>query len=421
MDYVITKDRQTRLLTWMWWGIAAYTLLILIAEWVYRLGDIAGGLTNRIVPISCLLLLFSIRWNNNNHTRSGKILIYLLLAVTLSMFLRSGIYTLAWQSYINPYLFVPYIATLLLLIPSVPLIRSFYIANNGFMYLGVVLVFIPILRYTNNGNIQFLFETLILGASMVLLCGKYHNKRTIIWSIVCLSLGLLTSTITARRNLMVTIALYMMICGFQYLFGSKIKSMATRLWIILTALVVFIIGAFIFLQNQKGMFSTIAERATENTRDIVLANFALDFAEEPIEVLYGRSMAGTYHCYGSVGDNDNSFGEGERPNIECGYLQMILKGGVIYMVIYLIVLIYAMVQGFRARNQLLKACAWLLAVQLIDMIPFGLPAFNIKTFMLWMAIALCFDNNLRQKNDEEIQQLIYTPIYSLPQWKKGKS
>jgi hypothetical protein len=78
-----------------------------------------------------------------------------------------------------------------------------------------------------------------------------------------------------------------------------------------------------------------------------------------------------------------------------------------------------MVCGFRSHNQLCQASAWILAIQIIDMFPFGLHAFNTKTFMIWMAVAICFNRELCNKNDAEIADTFFTqPITPLP-WQKA--
>lgn len=412
MDFLIRKDQPTKLLVWMWWSIACYILLLALKYWVYPLRALPHT-PLILLPVVCVAIMARlIRFRSDTHTRTARVLVWILLAVTGFMYLYSAPAFLFWPNYLSEYLFLPYLSVLLLLMPATALFKSFLIASNHLIKLGCVLAIVPVIIYTDNAIIQQLYESVVLIAGLIVLTNKYHSSKTFTWALICLCIGLLVATITARRNLMVSIALYLMIVGVRYIFGNKIKSMATRLFAILSMAVIVITGTLFFLYNQQSMFSNITERATENTREYVFMNFALDMAN-PTDLTIGRSMAGTYQCQGVQGEE---FEEGERPNIECGYLQLILKGGILYLFIYMTVIIYAIVKGFKAKNQLLGACAWMLVVQLIDMLPFGLHAFNVKTFMLWMCIALCFDKHLWTLNDQDIQDTLYAPDTSLPQW-----
>ena len=95
-----------------------------------------------------------------------------------------------------------------------------------------------------------------------------------------------------------------------------------------------------------------------------------------------------------------------------------MKGGVILLLLYLTLFIMAICKGFRASNQLCKGAACILCVQLMDMIAFGLHAFNTKTFMLWMLLSVCLNRSFLNMTDEQVQNMFYKKKYNLLSWEK---
>ena len=57
-------------------------------------------------------------------------------------------------------------------------------------------------------------------------------------------------------------------------------------------------------------------------------------------------------------------------------------------------------------------------VQLIDMLPFGLHAFNMKTFFVWMSVSICLDERLLRMNDYEIKAIFFKNKIKLLPWGK---
>lgn len=414
MEQVIINDAQTRRLTLMWWALALFMLLPIVGYWIQPIYSMCCVLSWCLIPVVLWGALSSLSPQTQRFTPTGRALAYLIVLITIFMYLYIGKDLLTFQYYISEYTILPYTSCLLFFLPAMPLLRAFFKVDYTLAILGCIFAIIPLAVYTDNGHFQFIFETCTLCAGFVFISGKYHSSKHLLWATACLLVGLLAATIYGRRNLMLSIALYLLIGGIQFVFGNKIKSSANR-FLLLASLVVMGFAAILFyIINSHGLFSVITDRATENTRDYVFLNFALDMDLQTL--LVGRGLNGTYYCPGVDGES----GSAEvRADIENGYLQLILKGGALYLISYLTIFIYAIVRGFKSRNQLLHTCAWLLVVQLIDMLPFGLHAFNVKTYMLWMAVALCLDRTLWDKEDDEIQSFLTEPNLKLPQWKEA--
>ncbi len=410
MEQITIQDNISRRLEWLWYGLLFYTMGECCNEveipMVYKLGIIFG------LPMAFIGLMRAVNFKSKESLSST--FFYILLAWTLFMLIHlksEGKVTIF--DYIYTYNVLPYASILLLVIPVTSLVRSFYsYATRTYMWYLFVF-FLPLLAPWQFGIAQMFFETFVMVSLFIFLTNKYHSSRTLIFAVICIILSFLVATINARRNLMLTTALYLMVGSCSYVFGSKIKSLENRIVIIAGAALFLLVAAYAFVADSTGAFSLISQRASENTREGVFLYFMLDMDTLP-DWLLGRGMMGTYYCPGVDGE-DTEY----RTALECGYLHWILKGGCIYLLLYLVTFITAMVRGFRSKNQLCQASAWILLIQLIDMLPFGLHAFNIKTFVIWMAVAICLSDQLRKKTDEEIFQLFFTPKNEPLPWQKN--
>ena len=84
----------------------------------------------------------------------------------------------------------------------------------------------------------------------------------------------------------------------------------------------------------------------------------------------------------------------------------------------MMLMIPAIVKGVKAPNQLSKACAVIVFVQLVDMLVFGVPTFNIKTFMIWMAVSVCYNKRIAGMTDDEVNEMLFVKKRKLMPWEK---
>ncbi len=119
----------------------------------------------------------------------------------------------------------------------------------------------------------------------------------------------------ARRGAVVMMILQIVGCWGMYSFMDKKTSKAKM---IIIALVVCGLAYFLVSKNADGFLGTLLERADEDSRSGVEANFWLDILKDD-SIFFGRGWFGEYY--------DAIFGK-MRPHIETGYMSLILRGGV---------------------------------------------------------------------------------------------
>ena len=134
----------------------------------------------------------------------------------------------------------------------------------------------------------------------------------------------------------------------------------------------------------------------------------LQFFDIPFDLFspIGKGIYGTYFAPGIDGEIlDDTYDE--RGFIECGYLQIILKGGLINLILLLAIFIPAIFKGYKSSNNTFsKVAASIIAVYLIDLLPFGLPVFDPKYIMVWMCVSICYNKDIRKMSNEEIRELL---------------
>jgi O-antigen ligase len=125
----------------------------------------------------------------------------------------------------------------------------------------------------------------------------------------------------------------------------------------------------------------------------------------------GKGIKGKYYC--PIVDNVNDAeGAGYRDNIETGYLQIILKGGILSLALLLLMFIPAVYFGlFKSKNVLAKASSLWIFLWIVYLYPSGGIVFNMNYVLVWVAAGVCYSEKIRKLTDEEIRP--YLQIRSL--------
>ncbi|MDU1906109.1 MAG: hypothetical protein E6772_15160 [Dysgonomonas sp.] len=339
---------------------------------------------------------------------------FLILSVWVIYITLNGI-NLSYD-YIKEYLFwhYRYLHYLIPLILLIPLYKSVFIHKLfslsyllGCLFLILLPFYLFFELYQNQDISEMYIWVFATGSGFLLLTANYHTRKEIIVSSIVVFLGFILATVLARRNIMLTYAGFMFASFWIYLFYNKVISIEKKIISLLLSATLLVGGFYVFTSNQQTIFSKITSRAGLNTRDVVFLGFALEMNKDKTNLIFGKGINGTYYAPGV----DSSFSnrkfdyrnEDYRMHIENGYLQLILNGGIIYLVLFLAILIPAIVIGlFRSHNLLVKGCAILVFLWLIDMIAFGVPAFSFRYLLVWICVGICFSAKLREKNNEEM-------------------
>jgi len=280
-------------------------------------------------------------------------------------------------------------------------------------------------------SISFMF-TLMIGAFLFLSVLTINDEW--IWLlrplVFVLIIGFNRFTLIKKIQILIIIVVYMvvstigerrmeylwLIMVFGFLIMDRVMSFRVRRTFIkyiiagflLVLTLIFTLG-YEYVWRIVTMFADIQDSRTFLFRELMSE---LNFSEK----IFGRGSLGTYyseyfeHTKWYVVDvlKKPWYGDSStRITIEVGYLQMILKGGFIMMLLNLIILISSSyVAIFKSRNKFIKRLGYYILIFMILYLIELRPTFTPIFFILWMAIGTVLNKKYRLMDDEEINALI---------------
>lgn len=293
---------------------------------------------------------------------------------------------------------------------SVLLLRKIFLISFVFAFLGCFLVPLSSFLYQNfrvGEDSAYGFENLsrifTASGSIVFLTFNYHKKHInaiVIFSIL-ISLGIFL--VLARRN-MIVYYFAVLTFAFLVLLTSKLLSSSNRL-ARGVLIVVFTSVVFFVFYEYRGFFAYTIGRFESGfqSREGITEEFIYDFNSSPGDWFVGRGIFGSFRT--SILASNERFGL--RDGIENGYLLHILKGGLVYLFLLVLLAGRALWRGFRRnRNDLIKAFCFIIIIYFIDMVGFGIPENHLKFLIVWVAISTCNNYNVLRLKDKELKSVI---------------
>lgn len=194
--------------------------------------------------------------------------------------------------------------------------------------------------------------------------------------------------LNARRNVILSFALYGSLVVILYFFRKK-KDIKI-VFLALAGFLLLSIAVFLNLSRlSDGMFSNLLDRGLEDTRSGVEMLFFADIASSPVsDAIVGRGMDGTYFQIVQVEDTMET--TTDRGVIETGYLHMMLKGGLVYVLLVVFLIILSVFNGFKSRRRDLCYISCVLIIYLIDLYTTSpVAVFGVRSIIFWFAVSCC--------------------------------
>ncbi|PZP44637.1 MAG: hypothetical protein DI598_14245 [Pseudopedobacter saltans] len=238
--------------------------------------------------------------------------------------------------------------------------------------------------------------TFLLISSTSILFNSFLSKKLkfIAWS--SFVLGFIVMSIGARRSGLVN---YLILIVFQIIVYFKRKDIKFKSLKLVAILGILFLATFYIANNLETLFPLLRSRVDEDSRSGVEDYFYASFNGKTSDWIFGRGLTGTYFC--------PFFADVNRNIIETGYLNIILKGGLLSLFFYLYLLGYAFFNGlFRSKNVFIKGLSLYILLHIIILIPFGIPFYSYEFFILWVAVVCCFSKSLRILSDKEVNNIL---------------
>lgn len=222
---------------------------------------------------------------------------------------------------------------------------------------------------------------------------KYLNTKHWKWFLIMYVGSIFMTAFMARRGGLAMSIMYLVLAWLMYSLNDRNTS---TIKMILMALVVVGLCYVLFTNMADSFFATLMERGVENSRVGVEESFYGDM-KSTTDWAFGRGWFGRYY--------DPLFGNW-RSAIETGYLALVLRGGLLYLIPYICCLFLTFFNGyFRSNNLFCKSFGLICLMQIISLYPYGWPAFNFFHFFVWLGVWICNNKSIRIQNDDNIKMI----------------
>ncbi|MGN6340316.1 MAG: hypothetical protein ACTHML_05105 [Ginsengibacter sp.] len=323
--------------------------------------------------------------------------------LTILRGIRLDFQSVMYMLLIPDYGILLYFVPLILLFPQdfnsykkvfdVIIIFAIFFFISDVLYIGELLD-----RSSQNKNvIENLAWCLALPSGFILLTHKYHSNTRKVFALITMAVALLFSVYHARRGLSLILASTLIFSFWGYLFSTRQKILT----IYLSALVItfgLLYATSIYNINNNKLLNFIAQRGEEDTRTGVELYFYNDMHAK--DWIIGRGINGEYYCPNIDLDTDY------RSLIETGYLQIILKGGLVRLILLLLILVPAVILGlFFSNNLLSKAAAIWILIALISLYPATVESFDLQYIIVWISVGICYNKKIRNYSNEYLNRV----------------
>jgi hypothetical protein len=270
---------------------------------------------------------------------------------------------------------------------------------SGFYILYDIFFIKALLAYqSENGQtiIEYFSKNLGIPCGFILLTMIYHTDKKNIWALFVIVLIFLLAVIRARRGLMFMSSTILMSSYLIYIYTHR-RNLFAKVFPIIIVFFLSVYAFNVYTDKSPGPFRFITERLKEDTRSEVEEYFYLDLNQK--DWIIGKGINGSYYCpTGATPD-------GYRTGIETDYLNIILKGGIVSLVLLLLITIPAMILGlFYSKNILSKAAAIWIFLWLIELFPAPITTFSLNYLLVWISVGICYSKRVRNTPDDVIKE-----------------
>ena len=192
--------------------------------------------------------------------------------------------------------------------------------------------------------------------------------------------------------------------GIVYLIKKRIITK----FLIAIIIIIPVISFCMSIINKESVFSSLNqytsnEEMSADTRTFLYVELFDDLSRTD-SWLMGKGPLGRYYSNYFDTLTDVNGDSASRIGIEVGILQYLLKGGIIYLSLYLLILIGAIIFSLTKKRMLLfHSFAFLLATHFFMLFIYELPTYSLMNAVYWLMIGTCFSKKWLNMTDQEVK------------------
>lgn len=266
----------------------------------------------------------------------------------------------------------------------------------------LTLLLLPLLNYTSIGFgiVEWLqFFPIVL---LTYLYQKSMNKKIAFFALCAF---VLISIVNSQRVSIVFVSMTLFFFMLEYFRDKNISSIKkiflfTFLTLILVSILIKFSSLYLEVSHDKEL--------TTDTRTFLVVELFNDMSEK--DLFIGRGALGTYYSPYFAALRHAGIHGGDSPIravSEIGYLEMVLKGGYIMVLLYLFILIPAAYLAlFRSKNQISRVAGYVIIMYLVIWTISYYPVYSDEYLLLWMLVGTAISPRARNITDEELKLIM---------------
>jgi len=219
-----------------------------------------------------------------------------------------------------------------------------------------------------------------------------------------ISVTIVVTSFTNRAGIMRILFSYLIIVIYYIILNIKLNKKLINIIIfcVLMSPLYFIYQGI----NGENIFQVLSEDNVQGTgQENLIADTRTDLYDEVLQdmqisktFIFGKGINGGY-----VSDSFDTF---NRTAAEVGFLQILLKSGIVGFLIYMALFISAIFKALnKSKNLFMKYLGLLLSFYVLMFFMENILAFNLFNIIIWIVVGMCHSERLRDLNDEEIREL----------------
>jgi len=222
--------------------------------------------------------------------------------------------------------------------------------------------------------------------------------------IILVSISIVIVSLTNRAGILRILISYLIVIAYYVIQKMRVNKKLLK-FIVFCLLMIPVVSLYLGIKGQS-VFQVILGRnevsysqinPSIDTRTFLYYEVFQDLKSNEA-FIFGKGL--------NAGYASQSFETFSRPVVEVGFLQILLKTGIVGFVLYITVLISAVFKALgKSSNSFVKSLGLLLAGYVLLLFVENIIAYNLLNIIIWIIVGMCHSEALRGLSTQEMKHL----------------
>jgi hypothetical protein len=354
-----------------------------------------------------IFLYFGTYWRSDLRRSSITILFDLFVLWIFICFFRS-LLEMRSRSELTPFLFSNYAG--LALFPvfffTVGININYFFQINRILLFYLIIATLFSLFFITHFELQLFLVMPIFYIILTIPQRNAWNKLLII----LISASVIIVSLTNRAGIMRILISYCIVLAYYFMSGVRINKRFLKL-IVFCILMIPVVSMYLGINGQS-VFQVILGESNDNysqlnpyadTRTFLYYEVFQDLKLNEA-FLFGKGLNAGYMSV--------AFDTASRSIVEVGFLQILLKTGIVGCFFYFSIIISAIFKALgKSKNLYVKSLGLLLSGYILMLFVENVIAYNLLNIIIWIVVGMCHSEKLREISNDDIKTLFTNSKY----------